>query len=40
MMRDADVETRKTETYWRLIEAKKGKKKKGKGGKGKKKGKK
>ena len=31
-MRAADITSRKFETYWRLLEAKKGKKKKGKGG--------
>ncbi len=29
-MREADIETMKTETFWRVIELKKGKKKKGK----------
>lgn len=29
-MREADIETMKTETYWRVIVARKGKKKKGK----------
>ena len=31
-MRKADIESRKYEVYWRLMDAKKGKKKKGKGG--------
>ena len=29
-MREADIETMKTETFWRVIEIRKGKKKKGK----------
>jgi hypothetical protein len=31
-MRNADIESRRYEVYWRLLDAKKGKKKKGKGG--------
>ena len=34
-MRQADIESRRFEVYWRLMDQKKGKKKKGKGGKGK-----
>ena len=31
-MRQADIESRRYEVYWRLMDAKKGKKKKGKAG--------
>lgn len=31
MMREADIQSRKIEVYWRILDAKKGKKKKGKG---------
>jgi hypothetical protein len=37
MLREADIQSRRYEVFWRLILAKKGKKKKGKKGKGKKK---
>jgi WD40 repeat protein len=33
LMRNEDILSRKIEVYWRVIEARKGKKKKGKGGK-------
>ena len=31
-MREADIDSRRYEVYWRVMDAKKGKKKKGKGG--------
>ena len=37
-MREEDIRSRKIEVFWRIIEAKRGKKKKKKGGKGAKKG--